>query len=334
MVVRLKRLTLFLSLLLTGASVIGSTPGVSEAQETTRAADDCRVTPYAAEGLADSFSTTWYGGGDFWAGPDRSYRGIWYAGSEGMKVQWRLPHGTALTVEGARRDATAPPLQAKIANGYEGYPYQVSRLFFPTEGCWEVTGRIADQELQFVVWVHPETDDPYVTNPSTPSANTWVTLHRPLKIPAIQPDESCPTSTVQQIPRMEGDVLGDGPIYAQGLGIDGTIPLGGVPMRGDAYSIPIRWVATPEASGPFLIRGVQRDSGEPLVFGDTDPQSEVQVWDITSQGSPDWQVWQGANLRLSGPGCFGLQIDSVDFTEVIFFVATEEIAPIVTSPQP
>ncbi len=65
---------------------------------------------------------------------------------------WRAVHG-ALTIQGRRLDASAPPLQAIIPEGYGDSGFQASGLIFPTEGCWEVTGKVADQELRFVVAV-------------------------------------------------------------------------------------------------------------------------------------------------------------------------------------
>jgi len=65
---------------------------------------------------------------------------------------WRAVHG-ALTIQGRRLDASAPPLQAIIPEGYGDSGFQASGLIFPTEGCWEVTGKVADQELRFVVTV-------------------------------------------------------------------------------------------------------------------------------------------------------------------------------------
>lgn len=58
-----------------------------------------------------------------------------------------------LTIEGKRLDAPAPPLQAAIPDGYGALGFQVSGISFPTPGCWEVTGRVGDASLTFVVLV-------------------------------------------------------------------------------------------------------------------------------------------------------------------------------------
>ncbi|MCI0397224.1 MAG: hypothetical protein L0332_33705 [Chloroflexi bacterium] len=67
---------------------------------------------------------------------------------------WRAP-GTVgrLTIEGRRLDAPAPPLQAHIPEGYGEAGFQATGIIFPTEGCWQVTGRAGDAELTFVTLV-------------------------------------------------------------------------------------------------------------------------------------------------------------------------------------
>ena len=64
----------------------------------------------------------------------------------------------ALIVTGQRLDAKAPPLNApKATNAYGGDIGQamLTGVDFPTLGCWKITGKYADAELSFVVWVAP-----------------------------------------------------------------------------------------------------------------------------------------------------------------------------------
>jgi hypothetical protein len=65
---------------------------------------------------------------------------------------WRGEHGH-LTIDGQHLDRPAPPLQADIPEGYGETGFQATALIFPTDGCWEVTGRIGDASLTFVVLV-------------------------------------------------------------------------------------------------------------------------------------------------------------------------------------
>jgi hypothetical protein len=73
----------------------------------------------------------------------------------GMKFPWYRVAEGRLTVEGRRLDAPAPPLQARVPDGYGPTGFQPTGLVFPTPGCWEVTGKLGEDELRFVLWVRP-----------------------------------------------------------------------------------------------------------------------------------------------------------------------------------
>ena len=79
-------------------------------------------------------------------------------GSVDMKFWWwRGPTVRGpLTISGRRLDAPAPPLQADIPVGYGDTGFQASGIIFPTEGCWEVTGRAGNATLTFVTFVVKE----------------------------------------------------------------------------------------------------------------------------------------------------------------------------------
>ncbi len=124
----------------------------------------CPVTPYVSDRPPDahtaSFTTTWYGHDALWAGLDRAYEGNWYAGSGGVKVLWYRSVAGKVSIQGRRLDGTAPPLQADIPDGYGLAGYQASGIIFPTEGCWEVIGKVAEEELRYIVKVHPAAENP------------------------------------------------------------------------------------------------------------------------------------------------------------------------------
>lgn len=74
-------------------------------------------------------------------------------GSIGWKLGWwRITPG-ALTISGRRLDAPAPPLRGEAGDGYGTSGFQASGVYFPTEGCWEVTGTVGDATLTFVTFV-------------------------------------------------------------------------------------------------------------------------------------------------------------------------------------
>jgi hypothetical protein len=103
----------------------------------------------------------WYVNPDrtIWAGPvpDEGWRpgGTLYSGGRvvrGQKTYWVRPQGAALVIDGRRLDATAPPVETDIPCCYPS-GFQIVGLFFPTEGCWEVTAQAGTSRLDFVTRV-------------------------------------------------------------------------------------------------------------------------------------------------------------------------------------
>ena len=75
-------------------------------------------------------------------------------GSVGMKIAWYRGNGVRgkLTIQGKRLDAPAPPLRADFSD-YGDTGFQPSEVIFPTEGCWEVTGKVGSASVTFVTRV-------------------------------------------------------------------------------------------------------------------------------------------------------------------------------------
>jgi hypothetical protein len=81
-------------------------------------------------------------------------KSVWFSHSDGR----RTDQESYLSVTGTRLDSPGPPLmadQSKPACCWAGrdQAYMMTVLTIPTLGCWEVTGRLADDKLTFVVWV-------------------------------------------------------------------------------------------------------------------------------------------------------------------------------------
>lgn len=110
----------------------------------------------------------WYGTNLLWTRVPTS--GMWYGlphNPDGQRQKvfwwregyiWKEDPTPALTVTGRRLDAPAPPLNASEATNAYAEDIQSAMLVgvdFPTPGCWEITGKVVDQELSFVVWVGP-----------------------------------------------------------------------------------------------------------------------------------------------------------------------------------
>jgi hypothetical protein len=96
----------------------------------------------------------WYGNDVLWVALPPGAKIVKPPGEElSEKFPWvRLIHGH-LTIEGRRLDDASGPARLSVPSGGVGSGFQASGIAFPTEGCWEVTGKIARQELSFVVKV-------------------------------------------------------------------------------------------------------------------------------------------------------------------------------------
>lgn len=320
---RLTTLSALIGVILLAAPTGATTAVPQHSAPSSAAPANCPVTPYSAAGLADNFTATWYGRDHLWAGLEPAYQGVWYAGKE-VKVQWRLPHPRQLAVTGSRLDAAAPPLQVSLPTGYTS-GFQPSSLLFPTAGCWKVTGRIPGQSLHFVVLVHSAADSlaTAATPPPLPSA-----LRRPLALPSLADGGGCPRSGERLVSRVVGGVLGNGPVHLQAQGDDGTFYLG------DADTVPARWLIDPSYQGPLLVRGRQLGTTTAVQFGSVQPAQEVGVSDVDYLRTPDWRLlW--IPIQVPGPGCYAIQVDGLQFSEVIVFaVAAGSPAELAATPQP
>jgi hypothetical protein len=86
--------------------------------------------------------------GVFVAGPDD----VLADGSISMKFPWWRAVTGVLRVSGRRLDGPAPPLRARV-DSYGPTGFQSTAVYFPVEGCWEVTGKAADASLTVVLLV-------------------------------------------------------------------------------------------------------------------------------------------------------------------------------------
>jgi hypothetical protein len=71
---------------------------------------------------------------------------------------WRGVTGT-LTIEGHRLDEGPDgggKFSADVPEGYGDSGFQATGVYFSSEGCWEVWGRVGSAELKFVVDVQAE----------------------------------------------------------------------------------------------------------------------------------------------------------------------------------
>jgi hypothetical protein len=73
-------------------------------------------------------------------------------GSLSEKFNWWRTIPGNLTISGRRLDGPGA-MRASIPAGYADIGYQASGIYFSSAGCWEVTGRVDDTKLTFVLEV-------------------------------------------------------------------------------------------------------------------------------------------------------------------------------------
>ena len=108
--------------------------------------------PPSVSGVNHGNGAVWvdvYPGGKVVAQPDQVDRD----GSVDMKFPWWRGSVGQLVVTGRRLDGPSPPLRAYIPSGYGSSGFQATGLIFPTEGSWEVIGRVGKHTLTFVTLV-------------------------------------------------------------------------------------------------------------------------------------------------------------------------------------
>jgi len=168
------------------------------------------------------------------------------------------------------------------------------------------------------------------TTVAVPSAAELKQLSaRPLQFPKVRADEPCPVSkgsrdTVPDVPYIfcsECLYFGHGPAYFALLFLSdpaqdvAVINLDKVYYReGGVFSMKTPWVTKPDYFGPVLVRG-QRLDGEGKLGG-----VELEAPTRRSDES-HWSFWP-TGLTVTGAGCYGIQIDTDQGTDVVIFKAT------------
>lgn len=126
-------------------------------QRHVAAVDPCPITvPNGSRPPGPTFGAEFHGNGSIWVGTWHSNVVVWPRAGDGSITTkfgwWRGVTGN-LQIEGHRLDGPAPPLVGHVPNGYGESGFQSSGITFPTEGCWQVTGRVGNASLTFVALV-------------------------------------------------------------------------------------------------------------------------------------------------------------------------------------
>jgi hypothetical protein len=163
-------------------------------------------------------------------------------------------------------------------------------------------------------------------------------IARPLKLATIRPGSTCRVTQGSReiVPPLDyifgsgGVWFGDGPVYVNLAWKGDRLP----PARFTFNLIPVHdgkpWpaktpvTAEPGFTGDILIRGRSLDDrGAALMFrGDTGPVDHLVLQAPHGGPAPNtWSFW-ATGMIVPHAGCYGLQIDTQDRTEVMTFEAT------------
>jgi hypothetical protein len=165
---------------------------------------------------------------------------------------------------------------------------------------------------------------------------------RPLKFPTVTVNEPCPVS------RGSRDIVPhDGYIFCSGCFWYGKRPVlvamswsdqssdearfsldNRMPRDGHFYLVKTPWVSQPDYSGPILIRGLRLNVGatDKLRFSVYGKTADVLELDAPARDRTDlshWSFWP-TYMFVPGPGCYGVQLDTTNATDVVIF---EALAP-------
>jgi hypothetical protein len=162
---------------------------------------------------------------------------------------------------------------------------------------------------------------PTPTATSALGGDPWSALHRPLHLPSVAPGANCPAATEHSLSTDFPNVLGDGPVYMQGLWSHGTYSIEGAASTQGYYALKVLWASRPDYTWPILIRGQQVDGTGLLRFGLNAQQLLAELELPTGSGGSatnGWGEWPSYTM-LGAPGCYAYQVDGQTFSEVIVF---------------
>ncbi|HEV2659689.1 MAG TPA: hypothetical protein VGU68_03770 [Ktedonobacteraceae bacterium] len=168
-------------------------------------------------------------------------------------------------------------------------------------------------------------------------ASTSDLANKPLHLPSVAAGAACPVSQIRSgvVPGRQY-ALGNGPVYLVVTNPTPTIQYTVAPFIGDTSSelggSRSIWAINPNYQGTVLIRGQQLGGNNPLRFNGGLDQvnsnsqgTEPILNDLRLNGQ------QGQNsswssfvtfTRMQAPGCYGVQVDGQNFSEVIVFQAS------------
>lgn len=148
-----------------------SSPALSQDRKIQLVPETCAVTnplehpfvpprPYLASNGLNWFGTdrlwTFLPSDGIWGQGEKTF---WFREEWSHYTRW-IPDESALklTITARRLDAATPPPEISAGPTFtpDWKAFMLGGINLPTPGCWEITGRYEDAEVQFVEWVVPD----------------------------------------------------------------------------------------------------------------------------------------------------------------------------------
>ncbi|HZS47519.1 MAG TPA: hypothetical protein VFC63_20780, partial [Blastocatellia bacterium] len=163
---------------------------------------------------------------------------------------------------------------------------------------------------------------------------------RPLNLPVVHKGERCPVTKGDQTHVPHAGYIfcsscfwfGNGPVFfalswSPQDSDEARFALTKVPYEEHAYRAKTPWVSSPDYEGPILIRGRRLDGsgGGKLRFSynGLNLTDEMELTATRDQADPSrWSFWP-TSMYVPSAGCYGVQIDTNNGTDLIVFEATE-----------
>ena len=158
-------------------------------------------------------------------------------------------------------------------------------------------------------------------------SHVHVLLRRPLHLPVVKSGTPCPVSAPgRRVNKLNGPVVGRGPVYLFTLEQKAVFRYEGTRNRQSLFpgsrwaGFVLKWIGRATYQGPVLVRGRRLDGPQILGFSYRPGGARFNALRLVPQHRPGWHYW-GSYARLRASGCYGLQIDGTNFSEVIVLMA-------------
>ena len=155
---------------------------------------------------------------------------------------------------------------------------------------------------------------------------------RPLQLPRLYPDSACPEPSIRSVEGYDFEVIGEGPVYSLPYRLHVSVNGSSRYAHNGWHWNKVVWARDPQYTGPVVIRGRQLHGPATLRFQwikEGHPASELAHSSLhvppyspessrLTDGSGFWEEMM-TYVVVRAPGCYGVQIDGVGFSNTIVF---------------